>query len=363
MKRVSSTWALAAWIGWLGPVAGSAAQSFDDPPPSEPAGSEAPVPPLPDVEMKPTEVGVRFTPGLARAIAGQLTRQMKTRYELSGEQVESVRDILARQIMRLAHDAQPHGRDAFELMLETMIANDGSFPGEEAVRFAQLLEPVMPKLERFIKETTRQIASEMPFRQRLKFTTESTAAIAGFNMFKSRMEEWARGDVDPQSNRFEPNDERADVLPADPNEPAQLTRARRRAERRVLSELDRPGRQWRRYVEQAIAFYEFDESQTHTAEGILKECESRLDGIKTPDWEETLRQNRIKRYLGYELGPDFGNGPWMFKLEQEYDGMLKPVNDLFTELKRRLETLPTSVQQAAALKRTRDKYAELGLAI
>src|SRR5262245_25862282 len=148
-----------------------------------------------EIEMKPTEVGVRFTPGIAKAIARQMSRDMKGRYDLSDDQVTEAQEILTRNMMKLAQSQQKAGRDAWELFMENVIANDGAFAKADGQRFAKLMNQMMPELKGFMITSASQIGKTMTLTQRLKLTGEMAALSAGFVGFEERMKKWEKGEV------------------------------------------------------------------------------------------------------------------------------------------------------------------------
>lgn len=357
----------------------SARQDPPEDPPPQPAEPESPpprekIPPLPDVDMRPTDTGLRFTPGMARAIAFQFTRQMKWRYELSDEQVKSIEEALGRQIMKLALDTDSPGyRDAIELMMETVIRNDGRLPAEEAKEFARRFKPALPHLDRFFEESAKQVSSRMNMSQRLKFTADSAPVLMGYKYFRGQIEQWERGQVAPM-NRFGPDgrnrlDDAAsesaveDPAAAAPPEPEHV-RVRRQSDNELGFALEAQLGEWREYVSQATAYYRFTDEQKKAAQGILKDSLDRAAAVRTPAWLEKLRENRYRRVATGRLGPDVtAAGPWMSQLMRERAELLKPIDDLFEELKLRIDALPTSEQREAARERIRQAYAKAGLEI
>lgn len=354
-----------------------------DPPedqPPQPAEPESPprekIPPMPDVDMRPTDTGLRFTPGMARAIAFQFTRQMKWRYELSDDQTQSIEEALGRQIMKLARDTDSPGyRDAIELMMETMIRHDGRLPAEEAKEFARRFKPALPHLDRFFEESAKQVSSRMNMSQRLKFTADSAPVLMGFKYFRGQIEQWERGEVAPM-NRFGPagrnqlDDPSRESAVEDPAAAAaaepepERVRVRRQSDNELTFALEAQLGEWREYVSQATAYYRFTDEQKKAAQGILKDSLDRATAIRTPAWLEKLRENRYRRVATNRLGPDVtAAGPWMSQLMRERAELLKPIDDLFEELKLRIDALPTSEQREAARERIRQAYAKAGLEI
>lgn len=333
-----------------------AQQDADTPPPDD-----GPPPELKPVEMKPTEFGVRFTPGMANAIATQLSRQMTRRYDLSPEQATHSQEVIAQGMMRLAQETQNSGRDAIEFMMETMIANDGMFPAESAQKFAKMMQPVLPAIEKFMNDSGKLISSKMTMKQRLKFTADSAGAMAGLGLFKSRMEKWEKGEVKGNVNPFMDREEEARPAASNPNEKNEVSRARRRADRTMQWQVDNAVNDWQQYVDRAIAYYELNESQTAAAKAILKDCQDRASAVRTTAWRQKLKDNRTRLYLTYEIGPEYSSGPWMAQINREYDDLMHPVNDLYTDLQRRVDGLPTTEQRIRARQRAREEFDKLGV--
>src|SRR5262249_21853694 len=235
-------------------------------------------------------------------------------------------------------------------MTETMIENDGTFPKDAAEKFGKTMKPVFPLIERFFTETAKQVGGQMTLKQRLKFTADSQPVVAGLAMFKSRMEKWENGKAARNANPFFDRDDgpAASREAADPKEPRELARAKQQADNTMRWQIDQPQEFWKQYVDRAIEYYQFDEAQQKTARGILKDAQDKAAAMKTPQWREKVRETRVRLYLTYQSASELSNGPWMHHIETEFDQMTKPVNDLFVELKKRIDALPTTAQRSTA---------------
>ncbi|MFH1417206.1 MAG: hypothetical protein ABII12_02850 [Planctomycetota bacterium] len=317
-----------------------------------------------DFMMKPTEVGVRFTPRMARAISGQFVKEMKGRYDLNDAQVESIRGVISRQMMKVVSENAKTGRDIIETMMETMIENDGQFPKDAAMDFAKLAKPIVPALKKFFADTSGEISAEMTIKQRLKFTGDVAAATAGLIVFEDRMKRWEEGKVGDGANPFyDPidKDPEAASQPDDPGEHPEYRQARQGTRQWMEWQFNVEER-WGRYVDFAIEFYGLDEAQTNAVKAILKECTERAAAIKTPEWTAKMTDNRIAQRLSWRAGGAmFSRGPWMFMLDSEYEKLKQPLDDLELELKRRLSAIPDSTQRAKAMESVRETLAEKGL--
>lgn len=353
-------WRAFPWLllGALLPIGGSSAVAQE--PPADP-------PPTADLsQMKATEVGVRFTPRMAEVIGKKFAEEMKGQYELDDKQAEEIQRIIGTQFMTFATKNAQNGRDLIEMMLETMMENEGRFPKDDAVQFAKMVRPMIPELQQFFTETAGKIGQKMSIKQRLKFTADATAATAGLAIFENRMKRWEEGKVSDNANPFwdsaddDPSKAEAEPEVEDPTETPEHRQARKNVEHRMewLIDLDK---QWGGYVDRAIEYYAFDESQKTSAKMILDDCMARAQKIKTPQWRTSLMENRIAQRLSYGLPVEVYAGPWMYKLEAEYEKLRKPLTDLEKELKRRIDGLPTSQQRAAARETVRKSLEKKGV--
>ncbi len=314
--------------------------------------------------MKPTEVGVRFTPRMARAISGAFLKQMRGRYELDDGQSAGIRKILAQRLMTLAQDNAAAGRDAIELLMEGMIAGDGGFSKDDAVEFGKRMEPIIPALKSFFTEASAEISGKMTLKQRLKFTGDMAGVTAGLLVLESRMKRWRAGEVgdhvNPFDGRGDADAKTADATPEDPDEPPEHRRARINVERQIDWRFN-IDRNWKAYVDQAVEYYQLREAQVESAKAILKDCQERLAKVKTPELRAALTENRIARQLTWRTKSAYSQGPWMYKLEQEFERLREPLTNLEKELKQRIEALPDSRQRAVAEESVRGALRKKGV--
>lgn len=316
-----------------------------------------------EVELKATEIGVRFTPAMARAMSTKFTQQMKSRYDLDDGQEKNVKDVIQRQLIKFANENSKAGRDIFEMMMATAIEHDGRFPKDSAIEFAKLAKPIIPALEKFFTESAAEIGKQMTVKQRLQFTGDMAGITAGLVLFKNRMKRWEEGDVGEFANPFwDSNDNNAEDErePTDPNETKEHREARRRAENRIRWETN-VERQWERYVNNARVYYGFDDKQTAAAEAILKECRERAKSYKTAEWRKKIRDVWIAETLAWKIDEKFNRGPWKYQLDKTREELMKPLEDIGAELKRRIEIIPTSKQRAEAKESVRKVLSEKGM--
>ncbi|MCA9254318.1 MAG: hypothetical protein KDA33_01715 [Phycisphaerales bacterium] len=316
----------------------------------------------PRVEYGATELGIRMTPGIAQAISESMTRRMKGRYELDDEQTKKATEAISYNILKLAHENSEIGRDAIEFMMATMIANDGEMPKENAIEFAKKMKPIIPALRQFFLESSRDVGKVMSLKQRLQFTGDMTGVTAGLTIFETRMNRWEAGEVSDGANPFfdrpvTPDDEEVE---GETKAQRDARRARRDVERSMNWMLNHESN-WEQYVRNAVLFYDFDEEQQNAANGILEDCKARVTKVKTDEWMKAYVDNRVADRLSWRLDSKFNQGPMRFQLEKAHDKLMKPIQDIEKDLKRRIDTLPTTKQRLEAKKAAEQAMQEHGI--
>jgi hypothetical protein len=304
-----------------------------------------------------------MTPAIAQAISGRMSEQMKQRYELDEKQAGEISKSIERNIMELAHGNAAIGRDAIEAMMASMIANDGQLPREAAMDLAKNLKPLLPALRQFFQESAADAGKSMTLKQRLRLTGDMTGLMAGLAVFESRMNRWEEGHVKDGANPFFDrggDDEAGGENATDANETREMRQARRRVDRTLEWQLNVENN-WEQYVRNAIVYYDFDESQQAAANGILTDCKERAANVKTSEWREKLRANRIADQLSWQVDSKFSQGPIRFQIETAHEKLMKPLNDIEKRLKQRIETLPTSMQRIEARKAAEKVFQEKGI--
>src|SRR5436189_2172985 len=120
-----------------------------------------------------------------------------------------------------------------EMMMATVIQNEGNFPKDAAMRFGKLANQFTPRLQEFFTQAGAEIGKKMTVKQRLQFTGDVGLAAAGLLTFENRMKRWEEGKVGEFANPFferAGDDEAATSQPIDPNENEAHRKARQSVE-------------------------------------------------------------------------------------------------------------------------------------
>jgi len=315
--------------------------------------------PQPDY-MRPTERGLRMTPGIARAVGSLVANEpLKRMYGLDEAAQAKAAELIARRIMQTAHQNQEQGQAFLEFAFASVIESQGRFTPELGKRWADLSVPLVAPMRECWLGVVEDLRPLVPPEKQARYAADTIAGTLFFDGYTKKMARWQQGNVgereDPFSNRHEPKRQASASAPAEPDE---LAEARRTGER-ILDY--QTARKWRQYVNEAVSYYQFDDAQQETAESILAELSDRAGQIKTDDWQARALLNRIKWQLGHR---DMGlhNTPWYWRIEREWDDLMQPFNEMTRQLKLRLDAIPTAAQRAAAEKPITERFSKLGLA-
>jgi len=346
--------ALSIW-GLLGPVGHVIGQDSATEKESEGSTEKA------AEEITLPDIGIRMTPDLLNAMTYRFAEAMRENLELNQQQTTDIEGILKTHLVKLTNDHAENGRDVIEMMMATMIRNDGRFPKEDAVIFAKKIKPLIQPLRDYFSTVSTEVGKKLDFKQRLKFSAQMGAVMSGMTIFEQRMLRWEEGKVGDNANPFDdPDGDDPEQANSDPNEHPEHRKARREVERWSDWEL-RIDKGWEEYLKKAADFYEFDDSQRTSGDNVLKQMKERAAAVKTDDWKEKIKQNRIAKRLARRGGGDLGEGPIVFVLDREYENLRKPLMALDEEFKRRVEELPTSKQRDSARQKARKFLADRGM--
>jgi hypothetical protein len=324
------------------------------------SGQAPPAAAMPDNAAAAPEVGIRLTPGMARAMASVITRQaIVKRYGLDAARSEEVSEKIARRLMQMAH---ANGRQAQEMLefalpaaleFEARHTDPTQAPRELWMRFARQAHPLVPAVRRLFTDIREDVQPLLPPGQQFKMAGDMLAVAAALDAFEKTMERWSRGDVNPGENPFDTDDRQ--IKKDENGESAALKRAREHAEER----LDDYWRStWQGYVEQAAKLYGFDDTQRAAADSILREAVGRAEAVtKDETWRGRAVRNRLWNRLIWNLRPARFS-PLPDLISGDFIDMFKPLRVIGDELRERVDNIPTQAQRDAAEARVRAALAE-----
>jgi hypothetical protein len=309
---------------------------------------------------RPTEAGFRFTPGMARVFAGAWTGHLTGHLGLDPSKSDEATEKIARRFMQMMHQMDGPAQELVERFMEEQMSaaarGEQSFiPRGFGQEFGERVVPLVPAIREMARGAVQDIRPMLPLKQQLKLAGEMMAFNKGLDAFEERMRQWADGRADMTRNPFEdPNQE---VKLDEQGQSSDLKRARDQAQ----VNLDRePTASWEKYVKDAKAFYGFDDSQSATADSVLRECLERADRIRSDQpWRARSYRNRVWQSMMFRL-PNGWNHPLRPLLEQERTDLNSGFKAIEDDLKARIDRIPTPSQRRAVEQKMESLLAEKG---
>jgi len=299
---------------------------------------------------RPTEYGLRFTPGMARSLAGQYVRQaLAPRYQLDPAKVDETIEAVARRIMAMAHRLDDdRTAESLERMIEGIMEGQFEAGGGSGIQpksgraIGEALRPVMPALRDLVRGIAQDVRPKLAPKEQLKFGVELLAFTTAIDAFEQTMDRWARGEARPGENPFQGDDQLK-------RDESGRTAAYKSAEEQARQAVEKgEWEEWKKYVADAKKFYEFDEGQAATADSILNECLQRAaQYTQSEDWRRKVQRNQVWKNMLFQLqvGPVH---PLRYYLQRQYSQMLDPISAIGAELKQQIDAIPTQAQRRSA---------------
>jgi hypothetical protein len=320
-----------------------------------------------DPMAKPTEHGMRFTPEMARAISQLYVNEVFVpRYKLPEENVQEATEAMAQRFMEAAHSVDAaENRDAIEQMYAGFMSGlaEKNMPGFMTPKMGKAVstgvKPMIPAIRDLIKNVGRDIRPMLPMKQQLKLGADLLSAGTALDAFENTLDKWEKGEVKPWGDPFKSEDEQ---LQLDENGESEALREAREVANGAL-ERRQWVNQWKNYVEQAIEYYQLDDPQAATAQSALREILQQENLIwQDENWRNAIYRNRLWNRLVIELVQARNNHPVRYAIEKQYEDLMRPIDDLGEELRRKIDQIPTSQQKRAARKWVEQRLAEQGFA-
>lgn len=221
-------------------------------------------------------------------------------------------------------------------------------PSVEQVRsWAERCAPVFEDVRDEVSAGNDELRKLLTPTQRIRFEVEAAKWSVGLELAEQRIGKWSRGEGDPSELWQKPGERRRrgasdNPTPGDRDNPAQ----RRDGAADRTAETDPIGvelQRWDRWLAEFMDAHSMDAGQRDAARSALEETKQRAMAHRDRNRAEidSLEEQIAGRS---ELPSDFD------AIKRRLVELYGPIDNMFTELKNRVETLLTSEQRAAALK-------------
>lgn len=317
-------------------------------------------------------------------VLDRITEEMTEAYDLTEEQTEKTRALLKEHVPRFLEENRAEIQSLMNQFFEVQLAGQPPTP-EEVAGWSQRVLPLMQKLEGLATQVTDQMRTYMSDEQVVRLEGEIAAFHAGLTLARNKLNVWAGGGYDPQTEWVF---DRAERRRREREERRRLEQEMQSARAEVVGELPagptegrappgagpeetaRPGSppaaaagngptagvpatqpagakdEWEQYVEDFSRRYELKESQKQDALRILRALQK--------DRDDYLRRKAAQlEQVAARLRAATGDAERQ-KAAAESDRLHAPLKRMFQQLKDRLDRLPTRAQREAAARRAPD---------
>lgn len=271
-----------------------------------------------------------------KMIDGLLARwadETALKYELDQEQAARSRRMIT---ARWSAFLKENRRSLQPLLNEYIEARLALAPpeSERVRRWAKRALPLFEDFHRQIGETQEELSGLLTPIQQAKLGLETIKISTGLHLFAARLEAWQRGEFEQddwwQPTRRERRKRRETEEKVDDRENLVASKTKTRIDEELL--------RWDYFVAEFVEQYKLDDMQREAAYSILRECKQKALAHRD---RYRVRLERLEEALVATAEvPD--------KLRSEGIAMYGPIDELFVELKSRLEQIPTTAQSAQA---------------
>ncbi len=307
---------------------------------------------------KPTELGIRFTPAMAEALAkGYIANVVVPRYELAQDKVDEATEAIARRLMVAAHslDTPEQQANVERLFADTMNAVADSanqsrpgMPRGIGMAFGKGLKPLLPAVREVIRGAGEDLRPMLSLKQQLNLGKDLLTVGMSLDAFEKTLDRWEKGDVKPFEDPFK--SPKSEIQKDEQGRSPALNQAMQFAQ----GIMDKPPwkTEWERYVEQAKEYYQFDESQATAADSQLREALQQAERISQNErWRQVMYRNRIWEQMAGRVLYFYGHHPMPHLIFRSYRAAVDPISRLGDALKMKIDRIATSTQRREAERR------------
>jgi hypothetical protein len=278
--------------------------------------------------------------------------EVSNAYDLEDAQRARVREAVAKRWGRFLTEhrstIQPIVAELLEMRLELKP------PTKERVQnWAERAAPLFDKIRKQFDETTTEFRKVLTPVQRVRFEVDLLQFRAGMMFTQQKLARWRKGDYQ-EDDFWEP--------PSGDRHQRRLERRRRRLEEaskaaavtggspagaspapaaaptdQVIVEL----KVWDGYVDKFMARYRLNEGQRDAVLSVLSEMKKRAIAHRDHKLREIASLERRINTFG-------GSDDELADLKTQLTKLYGPIDEMFKELQRRIDQVPTAAQRAAA---------------
>lgn len=287
--------------------------------------------------------------------------EVTKRYNLTPEQTEFTRNLMATRVNGFLDRHEQKIREIFAEIIKYQMAGQAP-PADKVQKWTDDITPMFDEAKVQIIEGNKEFREVLTDDQKKIHDIDLKVMEQNFADAQKRLERWQQGGFDPAKDMGQPpakpgaakpvtasgQPAAAPVAPAKPSEPMapaaggpSAPQASSAGPKSVPLEPTAGATptdmdSWEAYVRQFIADYKLDNAQSNQALGILAETKRRAS---------EYRASRKSDYQKYQTV--LASDPQNTEVAAQLKELDKPIGSLFTELKLRLDQIPTDSQRKA----------------
>ncbi len=296
--------------------------------------------------------GIWPTPKLMDSLLTRWADNLSDKFELDAEQRVEVREAIGRRWGRFLNDNRTTIQPLVNEFLEMRMAVDP--PSKEAVQdWARRVEPVFRQCRAELDAGTEDLRDALSPLQRAKFEIEVMKFGVGMRVAEGKLHQWREGDFDPREVWIPPRSQRLREQEKKRDQQTEPARAKASAPAAPPSEeaavpVDQIALEleaWDEYVARFIRMYGLGDAQRDAVSSCLVELKQRALAHRDRRREDIARlEQRIRENDGSDAS--------LAEIKVSATELYGPVDDMFAELKERVERVPTSEQRARVAERS-----------
>lgn len=293
--------------------------------------------------------GLWPSPKLMQLMLARWAEEVSDTYELDDDQRRTVREDITRRwgtfLTERRSTIQPLINEFIELRMEL------EPPAREQVQaWAERALPMLNRFREQVREGNTEFRKVLKPLQRAKFEVDALQFGVGLRVAEYKLKQWQEGEFKPEDfweplrrsereeNWQKRREDRREHRQRIEQEMAETT-AEATAEPADQIELEMEA--WERHVAAFITRYGLDEGQQSAARSFLSELKGRALAHRDRRRDDILR-------LEERLAQPTSSADEVEEIKKKLVELYGPVDDLFQELQKRLDSLPTAPQRAAA---------------
>lgn len=274
--------------------------------------------------------------------------------ELDEQQIEQLRERMLNRWPKFLKEnrskIQPVVNEFIEMRLEMKP------PDKERVQdWAERASPVFDMFREQISHGIEDFRETLNPLQKAKFEAKVLEFSAGMQVAEAKLKQWKRGEFEDHEFWDPPRAERRRRRDEEKAREQERHAAEARQKDQITEELDR----WDQYVAETIRTYEFDDAQRTTSQSCLKEIKERAATYRERNREQIAKledrvvamQQRNEEMKNQEARPEereakkAGADAELEEVKDQLTAAYGPIDEMFQELKRRVEGIPTREQR------------------